>query len=203
MIIGSIYMFAGNIAPNGFLICDGSAVSRTTYSELFAEIGTTFGAGDGSTTFNIPNLVGRVIIGASSSHLIAEVGGEENHILVSNEIPSHSHTIPSHGHSNTITATTPKFVHSITQAAFNYTAPNGTAGGANTGSYSGTRAGTNTSTATISANMSVSNHAAASCTKTGSVSDCLAFDTQSTGSDTAHTNMQPYLSINHIIYTGV
>jgi len=54
--IGAIYPFGGSVIPTSFLLCDGSAISRTDYAELFAVIGTAFGAGDGSTTFNIPDL---------------------------------------------------------------------------------------------------------------------------------------------------
>ena len=56
---GIISLFAGSTAPRGYLVCDGSAVSRDDYSALFAVIGTTYGAGDGSTTFNLPDLSGR------------------------------------------------------------------------------------------------------------------------------------------------
>lgn len=66
-LIGSIFMYAGSTAPTGYLICDGSAVSRSTYSDLFSVIGTTYGTGDGSTTFNIPNLKGKVIVGVDSN----------------------------------------------------------------------------------------------------------------------------------------
>jgi microcystin-dependent protein len=59
---GFIAQFAGSTAPAGWLICDGSAVSRTTYAKLFAVIGTTYGEGDGNTTFNIPNFAGAKII---------------------------------------------------------------------------------------------------------------------------------------------
>ena len=55
---GSISMYAGSTAPTGYLLCDGSAVSRTTYADLFTAIGTTYGVGDGSTTFNVPNVNG-------------------------------------------------------------------------------------------------------------------------------------------------
>ena len=77
--VGSISLFAGTTAPNGWLICDGSAVSRTTYANLFSVIGTTYGSGDGSTTFNIPDLQGRVPVGYKSSDTdfdtIGETGG--------------------------------------------------------------------------------------------------------------------------------
>ena len=57
---GMIKPFAGTTVPTGYLLCDGSAVSRTTYADLFAAIGTTYGSGDGSTTFNLPDLTNRV-----------------------------------------------------------------------------------------------------------------------------------------------
>jgi microcystin-dependent protein len=56
---GTIFMFAGSTAPAGWLMCTGQAVSRTTYAGLFSVIGTTYGTGDGSTTFNVPNISGR------------------------------------------------------------------------------------------------------------------------------------------------
>ena len=62
--VGSINLYAGSTAPTGWLICDGSAVSRTTYANLFSVIGTTYGTGDGSTTFNLPNLKRRFPLGA-------------------------------------------------------------------------------------------------------------------------------------------
>ena len=64
--VGTIIMYAANTVPDGYLLCDGSAVSRTDYAELFKVIGTTWGTGNGSTTFNLPNAVGRFPEGASS-----------------------------------------------------------------------------------------------------------------------------------------
>jgi hypothetical protein len=63
---GSVISFAGSTAPSGWLLCDGSAVSRSTYSALFSVVGTTYGVGDGSTTFNVPDLMGRMPMGAGS-----------------------------------------------------------------------------------------------------------------------------------------
>ena len=65
--IGTVIAFAGNAAPAGYLICNGAAVSRTTYAKLFAIIGTTYGAGDGSTTFNLPNLTDKFIMGSGTA----------------------------------------------------------------------------------------------------------------------------------------
>ena len=63
---GNIAAFAGSSTPTGYLLCDGSAVSRTTYADLFTAIGTTWGVGDGSTTFNIPDLRGAFLRGTGS-----------------------------------------------------------------------------------------------------------------------------------------
>jgi microcystin-dependent protein len=95
--VGSVISFAGTIAPNGWLLCNGEIVSRNTYSMLFETIGTTYGAGDGTTTFTLPDMRGRVSVAAGTgigltNRVLGVVGGEENHLLTINEIPSHTHS---------------------------------------------------------------------------------------------------------------
>lgn len=93
---GAIYWFGNATPPAGHLVCDGSAVSRTTYSGLFAVIGGTFGVGDGSTTFNLPDLRGRSPVGAGTGsgltpRSLGVTGGEESHVLTTAELAAHTH----------------------------------------------------------------------------------------------------------------
>ena len=199
---GIVLPFAGSTAPQGYLLCDGSAIDRTTYADLFDAIGTTYGIGDGSTTFNVPDLSGRVILGASQSYSLGTTGGEATHTLTESELPAHSHEVPSHGHADDITATTPVLKHTITQAVFKYNSPNRFTTGGSGMSDNYCNNGTMSATASRSTNLAVSAHAAAACTVSGSISDCAAFDTEQTGASDAHNNMQPYSVMKYIISIG-
>jgi len=105
---GCVMDYAGASIPSGWLLCDGSAVSRTTYSDLYAALGgsgSPWGAGDGVTTFNLPDLRGRTTIGSgqgtytgASARALGGTGGEELHKLVTGELSSHSHTMANHTH---------------------------------------------------------------------------------------------------------
>ena len=109
--VGSILAFAGAVAPKGWILCDGRALSRSAYSALFSALGVTYGVGDGSTTFNIPDLrgratfgkdnmggssAGRVTSGASgiTGTSLGASGGGEVVTLTTSQIPAHSHGIP-------------------------------------------------------------------------------------------------------------
>lgn len=95
---GAVEPFGANSGdiPTGWLECDGSAVSRTTFSDLFNEIGTTYGVGDGSTTFNLPDLRGRAPIGDGqgsglTNRTLGDEDGEEECTLSESELPAHTH----------------------------------------------------------------------------------------------------------------
>ena len=105
---GAVMDFAGSTAPSGWLLCAGQAVSRSTFNALFVAIGTTYGAGDGSTTFNLPDLRGRTTAGVDNMNgsaanrvtsggsgitgtTLGAAGGAETVTLTTAQIPSHNH----------------------------------------------------------------------------------------------------------------
>jgi len=90
--VGSICIYSGQTAPSGWLLCNGSAVSRTTYARLFSTISTIYGTGDGTTTFNLPNLEERIPVGKTSSTILGNSGGNSSITLSTNQLPSHTHT---------------------------------------------------------------------------------------------------------------
>lgn len=164
--IGEISDYAGGTAPSGWLFCSGQAVSRTTYAWLFGVLGTTYGAGDGSSTFNLPDYRGRVAIGkddmggtaasritsastgGTNATTLGGTGGAQTHTLSVSEMPSHNHTLN-------------KDIVTVSGGS-------GLASGADrfwNGNYSNT--------------------------------------VTSSGGGGAHSNTQPWISVNKIIFTGV
>lgn len=94
--VGTVVPFAGSKAPNGWLLCDGAAINRVAYAPLFEVVSETYGSGDGSTTFNLPNLRGRTAIGSGentglTSRALGQTLGAENHVLTVGEMPNHAH----------------------------------------------------------------------------------------------------------------
>jgi microcystin-dependent protein len=162
---GMVVAWTTASAPTHWLLCDGSDVSRTTYADLFAAIGITYGAGNGTTTFTLPDLRGRTIImvdgaanritaastGGNNADTLAGQGGADTHTLVVGEMPSHAHVENADA--------------------------NGDGGGANRG------------ITTRDAETTVTD-------------DTTLNNTALTGGGGAHSNTQPWLALNYIIYAG-
>lgn len=134
---GTVASFAGDNAPAGWLLCDGRAVSRTTYARLFAAIDVKHGAGDGSTTFGLPDCRGRVPLGldnlggvsanrvtATAADTVGGTGGTETVALTTAQMPTHTHTGPSHTHTVDPTPTVSTSNGSHAHSAGTYTAAN-------------------------------------------------------------------------------
>jgi microcystin-dependent protein len=177
---GIIMKYGGNVAPTYWLLCDGTAVSRVTYATLFATIGTTYGVGDGSTTFNTPDFRRRAPVGQGGtasgtlSNTVGSVGGAETHTLTTAQLASHTHTQNSHNHTQDAHA------HAVVLWGAGPTAtPN---------LYSGTTTAANSGTPdpTYNGSIAATNQAATA-------------TNQNAGSDQAHNNLQPSLVVSFII----
>lgn len=121
--VGTIIMHTGTSAPGGYLMCDGTAVSRTTYADLFAAIGTTYGSGDGATTFNLPDLRGRRAMGAGAGPgLTTRTRGTSVGAETISTTPTHDHNITDPGHNHNATLNDPGHAHqNANLLLFNYT----------------------------------------------------------------------------------
>lgn len=176
---GAMMDFGGTVPPTGWLVCDGSAISRTTYAALFTAIGVLWGVGDGSTTFNIPSMSRRTTMGAGGSgsatigNTVGNVGGEETHTLITAEIPAHSHTAnvsdPGHTHVSKSDATTINRLAAV-------------AGGS-------------------ASQMAHGNGGGAEVYSIGSSTTGIGVSTNNTGGDGAHNNVQPAAIVLKIIKT--
>lgn len=172
---GPVVPYAGAEAPTGWLFCYGQAVSRATYAALFASIGIVHGTGDGSTTFNLPDMRGRVAAGkddmggtaanrltnaasAVAGATLGASGGSQAHTLTSAQIPAHTHPVTDAGHSH---------------------------GGVVTGGGAGGSLGVGDNGTTGS---------------TGSSSAGITVDAN-TGGGQAHMNVQPTIVLNYLIKT--
>ena len=187
MPVGSLTVWPSTgAAPSGYLLCNGIAVSRTTYAALFAVIGTTYGAGDGSTTFNLPDSRARSPIGSGqgsglTNRVLAATVGAETHSLVSGELASHSHTVtdPGHNHGAISAITAGTHTHKIT----GYTV----GGASNANGVLGSRQ----SYTTAPTSSSIANPHTHTMSNTGS--QFLSITSASVGSGDAHENMGPFL----------
>lgn len=171
---GTIQPFAGPSAPAGWLLCNGATVSRSTYRRLFRAIGTAFGAGDGSTTFALPDARNRVLIGSGSTYSLGSTGGAASVTLSEAQMPAHTH-----GDGTLTAASAGAHTHAYEEGLSN---PNGNF--ANTGATQYLYAnGTRTTSSD------------------GAHTHDVTGATGATGGSTAVPTLPPYLGVNTIIRT--
>lgn len=191
--VGVVKMYAGSTAPAGYLMCDGTAVDRTTYAALFAAIGTAYGTGDGSTTFNLPDLRGRSPMGAGqgsglTNRVLGTKIGEENHLLTVNEMPSHNHggatgtESATHTHSGVTGGMSANVTHSHTGGVVESVSGWGSGAGGTAHSNTGSVNIDHTHSFTTGVNSASHTHPIAG-----------------QGGGAAHNNVQPNTVVNFII----
>jgi microcystin-dependent protein len=192
--VGAVTPYAASSAPAGWLACDGSAVSRTTYSRLFAVIGTTYGAGNGTTTFNLPNMVDRMAVGSGSTYTLASTGGSASTTLASGNLPSHSHSFSdtsdsqgSHSHSLSGSTTSDSHSHSVGNQSSRSDILAG--GGTTTASTGGGSTGSDAHSHTLSGTAA----------SAGGHTHTVSGTTGATGSSSAFSTISPYLALRYII----
>jgi microcystin-dependent protein len=218
---GTVLDYAGPTAPSGWTECDGSAISRTTFSSLFTAIGTTWGIGDGSTTFNVPDLRRRTCVGRGGSatgtlgNTIGSTGGEENHVLSVGELaahnhgvtdPGHTHTVsdPGHNHSqNSHSHSDSGHGHGISDPGHSHTFPFNQDSGDGTNRTRGcaggvqSNFGTNGATTGISVSTGTANITGTTATNNSNTtgisnnSNTTGISTSNNGSNTGHNTIQP------------
>ena len=188
---GMLMPYAGTSAPTGWLLAYGQEISRTTYASLYAAIGTTYGVGNGSSTFNLPDLRGRVIAGqddmggVSGNRLtnqtggldgdaLGATGGSETHTLTTSQLAAHTHNISS-------------------MTVYGWSGGGGSGGGQ---SAAGLQYGT-VSDASGTTSLQATTNATASSGGTGNHTASIA----NAGSDSPHNNVQPTIILNYIIKT--
>lgn len=191
---GTIICFAGQLVPPGWLLCNGSEISKSEYPNLFSVIGNTYGIPVNSNNFILPNLQQRMPLGKSNSNNLGDNGGNSNITLTTNQLPSHNHTGTTNSAGvHTHTATDSGHNHSYNDAYF---AENRSGGQNVYGTSSSTdndndyiyRTPTPT-TSTGFANITVANNGEHTHT----------FTTDSTGSNSSINIMNPYLVLNYLI----
>jgi microcystin-dependent protein len=210
-LIGEVADYAGDSAPSGWLLCYGQAVSRTTYAALYAVLSTTYGVGDGSTTFNLPDCRGRVVAGqddmggSSANRLTAQTGGlngdtlgatggTETHTLTSAQIPGHTHSFSATSGS------------SGAHRHYAFNADNGTSAAAlipDGGAFANKTTSTQANERNYWILGSSTEPTVGQTSSDGAHTHSVSGTSGSTGDGGAHNNVQPTIILNKIIYAGV
>lgn len=209
---GTVLPFAGASAPTEWLLCHGQAVSRATYEHLFSVIGITYGSGDGSTTFNLPDLRGRVPAGKDNmggtaagrlttagagldGATLGAAGGAQTHALTNAQMPLHAHGVsdPTHAHA----IADPGHTHAVYDPGHTHSY-NWVSTSNGQGSDIGV-ANDHKTANTSTSGTGISLYAAA--TGIGIYGAATGISIQNAGGGGAHNNTQPTIVLNHIIKT--
>lgn len=197
--LGALAPYVGSTSPasSSWKLADGSELSRDTYSDLFAVIGTTYGAGNGVTTFNLPDLRGRMVMGANTTYERGETGGAATVTLTESNLPAHTHSMThthsiNHNHPATTTGSSGAHQHDIPVFDKDWDGNPYHVGGSKDGTLGTTvnnathQAGSHTHTVNLPA-------------YTGTSGASSQSNTGSTGGGNAFNNLPPYLSLNWLI----
>ena len=189
--LGTVSGFAGSTAPSGWQLCYGQAISRTQYAGLFAVTSTTYGSGDGSTTFNVPDLRGRVVAGLdnmggtdaarlSTANTLGTTTGTETITLATADIPAHSHA-------NTVSITGGAHTHQVNGGSVYSAGGTGdTFARSNTAGDGNFRSEYEATTQGYGSTKTTHTHTA-------------THTAVNAGGGGSHNNMQPTMTINYII----
>jgi microcystin-dependent protein len=194
---GVISQYAGDTAPDGYLLCTGQSLATTEYPALFAAIGYAYGGSGGS--FSVPNLQNRIPVGKGNEtefDALGEVGGAKTHVLTTSEMPSHTHTQDSHNHT--------QMAHSHTGTTNQgYGWPFSSqiyVSGGSTNFHPITWGGALVGSDLTYQNRTLHTHAFTS-NDTTATNNAATATNQNTGGGLAHNNLQPYIVLNYIIKT--
>jgi len=188
--IGTINMFGGDTAPEKWLICDGAAISREDYADLFAVIGIEYGAGNETTTFNIPDFTDRSPMGTGGDFtgFPGIEAGEHEHTLSVDQLPAHNHAVNDAGHTHTINDAghthPPSGGATVFQGSFSGGSTAFSAALAGQTRVQMANTGSNTTGVTINNNTT-------------------GITINNTGDSLPHPNVHPVLGVTFIIFTGV
>jgi microcystin-dependent protein len=192
--VGTMFDYGGDAPPPGFLMCNGSAVSREEYANLFAVLGIKYGNGDGINTFNLPNRVNKLSIGAGG---VLPVGGNAGAWDHTHNAPNHSHTVSSHQHG----------IPSSVLGNHQHSIPVTDVGGPNTISvgdlqswgYTGVLVGGNSTPKVVTYMGNAMNTSGVTAGSGGGVTDGAGAGTDSSGGGATDANNPPFLASNCII----
>jgi len=158
--------------PAGWSLCDGSAISRVVYADLYAVLGTFYGAGDGSTTFNLPNFTGKFLLGVDGTHAIGTTGGASTLTIATTNLPSHDHPVTDPGH-----------IHSVTDP----------------GHFHASLVASSTNLAGVAAGTAVAGNTSSKVTGLTVNSNTTGITVGNTGSGTPLAALPPYATVNWMI----